>query len=74
MVPANYVVPEGILGTSTAVGQPGDLAPRAVLVLLAIVGVLSFAVVLLAAVPATLDGLVQPDAGTSVRRRRPRVP
>jgi len=62
--PGNYVVPTGTLGVATISGTRPDLLPKSVFLLLAMIGILTVLVLLLAALPASLDGLAR------VRRER----
>ena len=56
--PGNYVLTNGVLGANFAGPRP-DLLPRSLFAILALCGVLSFAVLLCAAVPAALDGIAR---------------
>ncbi len=53
--PGNYVIPDGALGIATVVGVRPDLLPKSVLALLAVIGIASMVLLLLAAVPPVFD-------------------
>jgi hypothetical protein len=57
--PGNFVLPNGIVGTDTLAGTRPDLLPRPLFAALALVGVLAVVLLVLAAVPPTMDAFAR---------------